>query len=112
MSNTENKKAPLEILSDYITEAHAQIQTDFSDINPIVGLSRKLRAVGINADTITIDCLKSGKRIIVILHDEMPGTVRFQFSYIKQDPSEKFEEVSLEKLTKEYCYNWMKTYFS
>jgi hypothetical protein len=112
MNDETNKTDPLEILSDYVTEAHTRIQRDFSEINPVVGVSRKLRTVGIMADTMTIDCLKSGKRIIVVLHDDMPGIVRFQFSFIEQDPSDKFEEIQLQELTQNHYYNWMKDYFA
>jgi len=112
MNDEKNTTDPLEILSDYVTEAHTRIQRDFSELNPVVGVSRKLRTVGIMADTMTIDCLKSGKRIIVVLHDDMPGIVRFQFSFIEQDPSDKFEEIQLRELTQNHYYNWMKDYFA
>ncbi len=105
-------KVPLEMLSDNVTEAHSQIQNDFSDINPVIGLSQKLRTVGILADMMTIDCLKSGKRIIVILHDATPNIVNYQFSYIKQDPADQFEEIPLQDLSKAQFYTWMKDYFS
>lgn len=102
---------PLEFLSDNVTEAHTKIQSDFSDLNPVVGVSRKLRGLGITADAMTIDCLKSGKRIIIILHDNMPNIVRFQFSYIKQDPSNEFKELALCDVTVDQLYRWMKDYF-
>ena len=110
--NTDSvKPIPLEFLSDNVTEAHAKIQNDFKNLNPVVGVSRKLRSLGITADTMTIDCLKSGKRIIIILHDSMPNIVRFQFSYIKQDPSNEFEELALCDVTVNQLYTWMKYYF-
>lgn len=112
MTVAPTQKDPLETLSDYVTEAHARIQKDFNDINPVVGVSRKLRALGINADTMTIDCLKTGKRIIVILQDELPDVVRYQFSFIKQDPSDDFEVLKMEALTSNDFYEWMRDYFS
>ncbi|WP_370978705.1 hypothetical protein [Agaribacterium sp. ZY112] len=111
ISNSQEKD-PLELLSDCASNAHARIQSDFSDINPVVGVSRKLRGMGINADTMTIDCLKSGKRIIIILQDEMPAIVRFQFSYIEQDPADEFELLALSELSDDRLYEWMKNYFS
>ena len=110
MKNSESS-VPLEFLSDNVTTAHTKIQNDFKDLNPVVGVSRKLRQLGISADTMTIDCLKTGKRIIIVLHDDVPNLVRFQFSYIKQDPSVEFEELALQDVTPDQFYTWMKTYF-
>ena len=102
----------LELLSDFVTEAHTQIQKDFSDINPIVGVSRGMRSVGIPADAMTIDCLKTGKRIIIILHDENPEILQYQFSYKDKDPAEEFQNLPIDKLNKKILYDWMATYFS
>lgn len=112
MTDNSNNIDPLETLSNYVTEAHTRIQNDFSYINPVVGVSRKLRNMGIMADMMTIDCLKSQKRIIVILQDEMPGVVRYQFSFIKEDPSDEFEMIQLSEMTQNNFYIWMKEYFS
>ena len=101
----------LEQLSDFASEAHANIQRDFDDLNPVIGLSIGMRKVGIPADAMTIDCLKSGKRIIIILHDEMPDTVQYQFSYKAQDPDEHFESLKAESLSSQVLYDWMKCYF-
>ena len=80
----------LELLSDYVTDAHTRIQKTFDNINPVVGVSRGMRSVGIPADAMTIDCLKSGKRIIIILHDETPEILQYQFAYKDKDPAEEF----------------------
>ncbi|PVZ64375.1 hypothetical protein [Pelagibaculum spongiae] len=98
-------------LSDRITEAHTRIQKDFEQLNPVVGLSRGMRAQGIPADAITIDCLKSKKRIILILHDHQQEIVSYQRSFKDQDPSDKFEQVSYDELTAETLYCWIKDYF-
>lgn len=102
----------LEILSDRVTEAHTKIQQDFDSINPVVGLSRGMRSIGIPADVLTIDCLKTGKRIIIIMHDEHPETIQYQFSFKAQDPAEKFETIPFDELTVVKIYGWMKNYFS
>ncbi len=104
--------SPLELLSDCIEKAHARIQKDFSNINPVVGVSRKLRTMGIPADVITIDCLKSRKRIIVIFHEELPDMIRYQFSFIEKDPDESFEEITVSDLSENHLYDWMRSYFS
>ena len=102
----------LEVLSDIATEAHTRIQQDFEDINPVVGLSRGMRSIGIPADAMTIDCLKTGKRIIIILHDHQPEILQYQFSYKALDPGEKFETLQFSKLTAQIMYDWIKDYFS
>ncbi len=105
-------KKHLEILSDLATEAHNRIQQDFENINPVVGISRGMRSVGIPADAMTIDCLKTGKRIIVILHDQQPEIIQYQFSFKAQDPDEKFETFNFDDLNAQILYQWMKEYFS
>lgn len=104
-------KKILEIVSDLASEAHAKIQKDFTDINPVVGLNLGMRNVGIPADAITIDCLRTGKRIIIVLHDQQPDVVQYQFSYKAQDPDDKFETLSISDLSIQTFYNWMKDYF-
>ena len=103
---------PLSILSDVAAEAHMRIQANFEDINPVVSVSQKMRSYGIPADTMTIDCLKTGKRIILILHDEQPDIIRYQFSFKDKDPDDKFEIIQLDKLTTQTLYEWIKSYFS
>jgi len=106
------KEEPLAILSDLITEAHTNIQKDFENINPIVGVNRKLRSQGIPVDAMTIDCLKTGKRIILLLNDNTPDILQYQFSYKSKDPDEVFEQLNFEKLTTQQLYEWMRDYFS
>jgi hypothetical protein len=102
---------PLAIISDIATEAHALIQKDFSDINPVVGVSRNMRSNGIPADAMTIDCLKTGKRIILILHDDNPDVVLYQFSYKAKDPEAEFLNIQLADLTVAKLYDWIQSYF-
>ncbi len=109
---SENKQEPIAIISDLVTEAHTFIQRDFADINPVVGVSRKMRSVGIPADAMTIDCLKTQRRIIVIAHDGAPDIVQYQFSYKDTDPSDHFESIALDELTANKMYIWIRDYFS
>jgi len=102
----------LEILSDAVTEAHSRIQKDFEYINPVVGVSRGMRSVGIPADAMTIDCLKTGKRIIIVLHDQQPETLQYQFTYKAEDPSEEFMNLTFKELSDQILYDWMKQYFT
>ena len=64
-----NNEKRLEDISSLLTSAHARIQQDFKDLNPVVGVRRSLRQSGFPADLITIDCLKSQKRLMLLLHD-------------------------------------------
>ena len=104
-------EANLERLSDSVTDTHSRIQKEFENINPIVGVSRGMRSVGIPADAMTIDCLKTGKRIIIILHDDSPDVVQYQFSYKDKDPDEAFATLAAESINETVLYNWMKDYF-
>ena len=103
---------PLERLSDLATEAHTKIQKDFEDINPVIGLSQGMRSIGIPADAMTIDCLKTGKRIIIVLHDHQPEILQYQFSFKAQDPADHFDTLELSELNVQLMYDWMKDYFS
>ena len=103
---------PLHRLCDIATEAHTRIQQDFKEIDPVVGVSKKMRDAGVPADAMTIDCLRTGKRIILILHDKQPGIITYQFSLKDKDPSEEFERISFEELTSQSLYDWIKNYFS
>ena len=102
----------LEALCDIATESHARIQQDFKDINPVVGVNQRMRETGMPADIMTIDCLKSGKRIILILHDHQPGIISYQFSFKDKDPDKKFENIQFNELTANKLYDWIKGYFS
>ena len=102
----------LSALSELATEAHARIQQDFSDINPVVGVNRGMRSAGIPADAMTIDCLKSNKRIILILHDQQPEVISYQFSFKDKDPGDVFEQVKFSEVTTQKLYDWIKSYFS
>lgn len=101
----------LSSLSDIATAAHTRIQQDFEHIDPVVGVNQSMRLKGVPADLMTIDCLKSGKRIILILHDQQPGMISYQFSYKDKDHSEVFESMLLSELTSNTLYHWMKDYF-
>ena len=103
---------PLELLSDRLTNAHTRIQQDHADINPVVGVNRQMRDSGIPADAITIDCLKTNRRILIILHDQAPDLVRFQFGQRDADPGVHFDELSVDAVSEQQLYDWMVQRFS
>ena len=98
-------------LSDIATDAHTRIQQNFKEIDPIVGVNRSMRESGIPADAMTIDCLKTQKRIIIILHDQQPDIIRYQFAFKNKDPDDKFEEIPFNELTADKLYGWISDYF-
>ncbi|MDO6684454.1 MULTISPECIES: hypothetical protein [unclassified Agarivorans] len=115
MENTQAKSLSeqrLVSLSDVANLAHFRIQQDFKDIDPVIGISRNMRKNGVPADIMTIDCLKSGKRIIVVLHDQDPEQVSYQFSYKDQDPAGEFSSLANADLSEAVFYEWIKTYFT
>lgn len=102
----------LQSLADIASNTHARIQQDFANINPIIGVNQGMRKAGIPADVMTIDCLKTNKRIIIILHDDLQGIARYQFAYRDKDPSDDFIEIQLSSITSELMYDWIQSYFS
>ncbi len=102
----------LKTLCDLVTEAHERVQLKHADIDPIVGVHHKMRDAGYAADVMTIDCLKSGKRIIVILNDDQPDMVNYQFSYKDKDPAAQFEQLAFKDLSADTLYKWMSDYFA
>ncbi len=107
-----NANPALLSLSEIVSDAHAKIQQDFADINPVIGVMQGMRKMGIPADVITIDCLVTNKRILVILHDEHPAMTRYQLTYIDQDPSDDYIDLASDQVNSEMVYGWIKDYFS
>lgn len=107
-----NANPALLSLSDIASQAHEKIQLDFEDINPIIGVIQGMRKTGIPADVLTIDCLVTNKRILVVLHDLHPGVMRYQFTFIGQDPSDDYQEVVSSDVTSDRLYGWIKDYFT
>ncbi|MBB3167483.1 hypothetical protein [Simiduia aestuariiviva] len=102
----------LNAISEFLSEAHARIQQNFTTINPVVGINQQMRASGIPADVITIDCLTSNRRILIILHDSTPDVARYQFGKRDRDPEKAYREIALNALTADQLYQWMGEYFS
>jgi hypothetical protein len=102
----------LQQLCDMATEAHERIQTNFAEIDPIIGVNQRMRDSGFAADLMTIDCLKTGKRIILILNDDIPNILNYQFSYKATDPEGEFQQLDFDKVTSQLLYDWIANYFS
>ncbi|UTF59000.1 hypothetical protein [Gilvimarinus sp. DA14] len=103
---------PLKTLSDQITEAHTKIQQTHQDINPVVAVRRGLRDTGIPADVMTVDCLRTRKRIMLILHDEEQGMLLYQFANLDDEASDQFQRKRFSEVNVEVLVEWMEDYFS
>lgn len=102
---------PLKLLSDMASDAHARIQAAHQHINPVVEVRRGMRDSGVPADVMTIDCLRTRRRITIILHDKQPGKLLYQFVTIDEEVGNNFEQMPLAELTADTLFDWMQAYF-
>ena len=101
------KDAKIYPLSDIAKLAQTQIQQDFPELDPIIGISHNLRNAGFAADTLTIDNIRNDKRIVMIVFDDQPEQVQYEYCRISQDPSFEFTTISIKDLTQERFYSMM-----
>ncbi|MBW3226365.1 hypothetical protein [Marinobacter adhaerens] len=102
---------PLKTLSDLASDAHARIQATHQHINPVVEVRRGMRDAGIPADVMTIDCLRTRRRITLILHDDQPGTLLYQFVTIEDEVGNDFQQMGLNDMTTTKLFEWIQEYF-
>lgn len=103
---------PLKALSDQASEAHAKIQEAHQHINPAIAIRRGLRDSGIPADVMTIDCLRTRRGIMLVLHDGESGTLLYQLMKLDENPDDDFQRKALPEVSTETLFNWMQDYFS
>lgn len=66
----------LKVLSELVAKANDMLYDKVDDIDTLMGIMDKtLRAQGIKADAITIDCIALDKKIVLLLHDDNPDRV-------------------------------------
>lgn len=102
---------PLKALSDMASDAHARIQATHQHINPVVEVRRGMRDAGIPADVMTIDCLRTRRRITLILHDEQPGLLLYQFVTIEDEVGDDFKQMAFSDLEAGTLFGWIEDYF-
>lgn len=102
---------PLKALSDMASDAHARIQATHQHINPVVEVRRGMRDAGIPADVMTIDCLRTRRRITLILHDEQPGLLLYQFVTIDDEVGDDFKQMAFSALDTGTLFDWIEDYF-
>ncbi|MDZ7661048.1 hypothetical protein [Thiohalophilus sp.] len=104
-------EATLKVLSDMVSDAHAGIQASHEHINPVVEVRRGMRDAGIPADVMTIDCLRTRRRITLILHDEQPGVLLYQFITIEDEVGSDFQSIALSEMDTQKLFQWIEEYF-
>lgn len=102
---------PLKTLSDLVSDAHAQIQAAHEHINPVVEVRQGMRNAGIPADVLTLDCLRTQRRITLILHDQQPGIVLYQFVTREEEVGGEFKQLPLDDMGSDTLVEWMEDYF-
>lgn len=102
---------PLKALSDIASDAHARIQSAHQHINPVLEVRRGMRDAGIPADVMTIDCLRTRRRITLILHDEQPGVLLYQFVTMDDEVGDEFKQMALADMGTGMLVEWMEEYF-
>jgi hypothetical protein len=69
-------KKALHDLSEIVAKANDLFYEKFTHIDTLMGIMDKtLRAQGMQADAITIDCITLKKKIVLLIHDDKPDTV-------------------------------------
>ena len=102
----------LESLSDLTEQAHARVQQAHGEINPVVELRRGMRDAGIPADALSIDCLRTCRRILLILHDSHPDALLYQFTDLEQEAGDSFQQLAFDQVTVDTLFEWMRDYFA
>ncbi len=103
----------LEALSDRVSEAHRRIQAKRDDINPVISVRRGMRDSGIPADVLTIDCLRTRRRIVLIVHDEEPGVLLHQSADVDNaQPPGEIQRMPLAELDVDTILVWMEHRFT
>ncbi|WVM90700.1 hypothetical protein UMZ34_12250 [Halopseudomonas pachastrellae] len=75
-------------------------------------MRQSMRDVGIPADVLTLDCLRTQRRITLILHDQHPGVVLYQFVTREEEVGGEFKQVMLADMSSQTLFDWMQDYFA
>jgi hypothetical protein len=101
------KDAKVYPLSDLAALAQAKIQQQNIGIDPVIGISHRLREAGFDADMLTIENKQTDRRILLVLHDDRPDTVDVEFGRSSEDPRFDFQQLALSALTEALFSQWM-----
>lgn len=111
MTQLTNANPALLSLTEIASDAHARIQQDVADINPVIGVMQGMRKMGIPADVMSVDCLRSKKRILIVLHDEHAGIIQYQYTFTDQDPGDDYQAIQTSDFSSDTLYQWIADYF-
>jgi hypothetical protein len=101
----------LKKLSKTIAEANDVFDTRYKDVDTILGImDQVLRKQGINADAVTIDCLRLNKKIVFLLHDDKADIVDIAFGN-KEGDIQSSSEYDLNKISVEKVIRIMEDNF-
>jgi len=75
----------LDTVSELATAAQAVFKREFREINIQAGLITSLRAQGIAADAVVLDCQDTGRRLVFMVRDAEPGKVAYQLANRNED---------------------------
>lgn len=101
----------LQTLSEIAEVAHKRIQQAHQHINPVLEVRSGMRAAGIPADVMTLDCLRTRRRIMLILNDDEPGMLLYQFVTLEDEVAEEFQRMPLSEASSDTLFHWMQDYF-
>lgn len=59
----------------------------------------------------TIDCLRTRRRITLILHDGQPGLLLYQFITIEDEVGDEFRQMPLSDVDVAMLVEWIQDYF-
>ncbi len=104
------EQTALQTLSDLAETAHARLQQEYADINPMVSLRSGMRDVGIPADMINVDCMQTRRRILLILHDDYPNSLLYQFTDL--EAGDDFQQMPLDEVSVDTVFAWMRDHFA
>lgn len=101
-----NNKKTVYQLGDIAAKAQASIQANFSQLNPVINISHKLREQGFAADTLTLEHAASDKRILMVVHDNL-SHIDIEWGALSKDPDMNFTAWPTKQLTEQQFYQWM-----
>jgi hypothetical protein len=104
-------KNELKRISEMIAEANDLFYEINQSVDTVIGIMDKaLRAQGMNADAVTVDCISLDKKIVFLLHDEKANIVDIAFGN-KEGEIHSSNEYDLDKLSVATIVGFMESFF-
>ncbi len=104
-----NKK--LTDVAEIVAQANDLFLAKYSKVHTSIGIMDKaLRKQGTNADAVTIDCIASSKRIVLLLPDATPNQINFAIGDDNND-LQSSAQLELNALTINWLFALMEANF-